>query len=84
MKKQADLTFTIEVFREGKNYIAYNPEFDVSSCGSAPKHARENLKDALRGFMKSAAKMGTLEVLLEEAGFVKKGDMWIDRFSLAV
>lgn len=78
-KASSDLTFTVEVFREGKTYVSYNPELDVSSCGATPEIARENLKDALRGFMESAAKMGTLEALLEETGFIRKGTQWIDR-----
>ncbi len=82
--------FTIQIFKEGKKLVAYNPELDVSSCGNTTEEARQNLKDALTGFMKSAKEMGTLDEILEQAGFVHVGKSWntpelitLDRFSLA-
>jgi predicted RNase H-like HicB family nuclease len=85
-----NITFTVQIFQEDKTYIAHNPELDVSSCGDTLEQARENLKDALRGFMLSAQEMGTLDSLLEEAGYTQKGKKWatprllvMDRFSLA-
>ena len=64
------LTFTIQIFREGKSFVAYNPELDVSSCGSTVEKAKINIKDAISGFLKSAAKIGTLREILEEAGYI--------------
>lgn len=72
------LTFTIQVFREGKLFVAYNPELDVSSCGSTLEKAKINIKDAIRGFLKSAAKMGTLSEILEEAGYTYQRKHWVD------
>ncbi len=72
------LTFTIQIFREGKLFVAYNPELDVSSCGLTIEKAKVNLKDAIRGFLKSAAKMGTLNGILEEAGYTYERKHWID------
>ena len=93
MKKQAipQLTFTIQVFREGGVFVAYNPELDVSSCGGTLEEARGNLRDAVRGFLKSAHSHGTLSTILEEAGYIQKRNRWhdpelmvLDRFSLSV
>jgi predicted RNase H-like HicB family nuclease len=88
--KTSELTFTIQIFQEGRQYVAYNPELDVSSCGKEPEEARRNLFDAVRGFLKSAKKMGTLVSILEVAGFIQKKKYWatpslvaLDRFSLA-
>lgn len=72
------LTFTIQIFKEGKQYVSFNPELRVASCGSTSREARKNLKDAIRGFMLSAHKKGTLAGILEEAGFVKKKKSWRD------
>ena len=84
------LTFTLQVFREGKLFVAYNPELDVSSCGESVEESKANLHDAVRGFLKSAHKHGTLPKILEEAGYIHKQDRWhdpelmvLDRFSLA-
>ncbi len=78
MKKLPTLTFTVQVFREGKQFVSYNPELRVGSCGKTPHEAKENLNDAIRGFLLSAHKKGTLEEILEEAGFVRKKSVWHD------
>jgi len=72
------LTFTIQIFREGKLFVAYNPELDVSSCGSTLEKAKVNIHDAIRGFLKSATKMGTLGEILEEAGYTYQRKRWVD------
>lgn len=65
------LTFTVQIFKEGKQFVSFNPELRVASCGKTAEIARENLKDAIRGFLLSARKKGTLSDTLEEAGFVR-------------
>ncbi len=91
MKPIPDLTFTIQIIAEGPTYVAYAPELDVSSCGETPEEARTNLREAVRGFLKSAQKMGTLDTILEEAGYIHKRTGWstpplvtLDRFSVAL
>jgi predicted RNase H-like HicB family nuclease len=73
-----NLTFTIQIFREEKLFVAYNPELDVSSCGPTLEKAKINIKDAISGFLKSAAKMGTLNGILEEAGYIYRRTHWVD------
>lgn len=60
-----DLTFTVQVFREGSLFVSYNPELDVSSCGDTVEKAKMNLRDAVKGFLKSAVKMGTFNYLIK-------------------
>ena len=72
------LTFTAQIFKEGKQFVSFNPELRVASCGKTADIARENLKDAIRGFMLSAHKKGTLSDILEEAGFVRRKKSWHD------
>ncbi|MBI2097931.1 MAG: type II toxin-antitoxin system HicB family antitoxin [Candidatus Vogelbacteria bacterium] len=73
-----DLSVTIQIFREGQTYVAHNPELNVSSCGDTLDQAKSNLKDALVGFLKSAQKLGTLEGILEEAGYVRNDKRWVE------
>jgi len=63
-----DISFTIRTFREGKMYVAYAPELDLSSCGTTDEEARDNIRDAVRGFLETSADMGALAEILEEAG----------------
>ncbi len=86
-----NLAFTVQVFREGNKFISFNPELKVASCGKDIEEAKSNLKDAISGFLKSAKKIGTLQEILEEAGFIYKKQRWftpellvMDRLSLAI
>ena len=58
------------VFREGQTFVAYCPELDVSSCGKSVDEARQNLRIAVRLFLEEAERMGILEQILEEAGYI--------------
>ena len=42
------------------------PLLDVSSCGGTKEKAAKNLKEAVRLFLEEAAKMGTLDQILEK------------------
>jgi hypothetical protein len=64
-----DIRFTTQIFKEGRSFVAHTPESDVSSCAGAQEKAARNLKEAVRLFLEEAAKMGTVERILEEAGF---------------
>jgi hypothetical protein len=66
-----DIRFTTRVFKEGRTYIAHALELDISSCGGSKEKAVKNLKEAVRLFLEEAEKMGTLELILEEAGYSK-------------
>lgn len=68
------LPLTIKVFYEGTSkdapWVSYNPEFKVASCGPTPKKAESNLKEAIKGVLETCEDIGTLEDLMQEAGFL--------------
>lgn len=68
------LPLTIKVFYEGSSkdapWVSFNPEFKVASCGPTPKKAEANLKEAIRGVLETCKDIGTLEEIMQEAGFV--------------
>jgi predicted RNase H-like HicB family nuclease len=66
-----EIQFTTRVFKEGRAFVAHALELDVSSCGSTKEKAVKNLKQAVRLFLEEAEKMGTLDQILEEAGYSK-------------
>jgi predicted RNase H-like HicB family nuclease len=53
-----DVSFTVHTFKEGKIYVAYVPELDLSSCGVTDEEARKNIRDAVQGFLEVSAEMG--------------------------
>jgi predicted RNase H-like HicB family nuclease len=70
------IAFTIHLFKEGPTYVAYVPELDVSSCGASREEARKHIVEAVEGFLKTSAELGTLEEILKEAGYVSTDDGW--------
>lgn len=66
------IEFTTQIFKEGRTFVAHTPALDVSSCGGTKEKALRNLKEAVRLFLEEAEKMGTLEQILEEAGYLKR------------
>lgn len=64
------------VWQEGKVFVSYCPELDVSSCGDTVEEARANLQTAVRLFLEEAERMGTLETILQEAGFERTAQGW--------
>lgn len=71
MRDTMDIQFNVQMWRDGETncYIVHVPQLDVFSSGSTPEEARKNIQDAVHGFMETAREMGTLEQILEEAGF---------------
>jgi predicted RNase H-like HicB family nuclease len=71
-----DFSFVTNIFKEGDTYVAYVPALDLSSCGATDEEARRNIRDAVRGFIETSADMGTLDEILEEAGYEQEDEGW--------
>jgi predicted RNase H-like HicB family nuclease len=67
-----EIQFTTQIFKEGRTFVAHTPELDVSSCGRTEEKALSNLKEAVRLFLEEAERMGTLNRILEEAGYLRR------------
>jgi hypothetical protein len=67
------IDFTVQVWKEDSAYVSYTPELDVSSCGDTVAQARSRLREAVALFLQECAKKGTLDSILAESGFEKRG-----------
>jgi|GEM_PF-429605 len=65
----SNFSIRIEIFKEGEEYVALSPELNVSSFGETIEEAKLAIKEAIEAFMEECEKMGTLDGVLEEAGF---------------
>ena len=74
-----NISVRVEIFKEEDVYVALSPELSVSSYGETPEDAKESFKEALEAFLNECREMGTLEEVLEEAGFSKIDDSWKSR-----
>lgn len=71
-----EIAFTVQVFREGKMFVAHAPELDVSSAGETVEEAKAHLVEAVEAFIEEAHRMGTLADILEEAGYERTPEGW--------
>jgi predicted RNase H-like HicB family nuclease len=78
-----EIALTVEVWKEGQTHVAYAPELDVSSCGKTASQAKSHLREAVFLFIEEAAREGTLQEMLREAGFERRGKIYQPRPILA-
>lgn len=86
-----EFSFDAHIFKEGDTFVAYVPALDLSSCGATDEEARKNIRDAVRGFLAASADMGTLDEILQEAGYERQDDGWhapefvsVDRLTMSI
>ncbi|MBZ0169690.1 hypothetical protein MELA_01126 [Candidatus Methylomirabilis lanthanidiphila] len=77
------IVYRTEFFKEGDPYVGVAPELDVSSFGETLEEAKQSIQAAVEAFVDECEAMGTLQEVLEEAGFSQKGDTWLPRQPLA-
>lgn len=70
------IDYTVQIWREGSQYVAHAMPLDVASCGDTPEAARQAVDEAVRLFLATAAEQGTLEEVLEDAGYRRHGKAW--------
>ena len=77
------VTFRAEILEEGDFYVGLCPELNVSSFGETIEEARRSLHEAMEAFIEECESMGTLEDVMNEAGFVKEDNTWVRRKPVA-
>lgn len=63
------IDYTVNTWREGDQFVVYAMPLDVASSGADPEAARLAVDEAVRAFVASCATAGTLNEVLEEAGY---------------
>lgn len=76
--KQA-IVVRAEIFREGHLYLGVCLDLSVSSFGETVEDAKSALREAVEAFLEECEAIGTLEEVLEEAGFVRQNGQWMAR-----
>lgn len=68
---------TIQIWREGRQYVAHAMPIDVMSSGPTPEDARAAVDEAVRLFVETARDSGTLEEVLLECGYERREGDWV-------
>ena len=63
------IDYTVQIWKEGKGFVAHAMPLDVMSAGGTPEEARKALDEAVRLFLATAEEKGTLEEVLGESGY---------------
>lgn len=71
-----NIDYTVNIWREGGQYVGHAMPLDVASSGADPDAARRAVDEAVRSFIASCANAGTLEEVLEEAGYERIDGRW--------
>ena len=69
------IKLTEELWKEGNIYVSNCPELDMAACGESVEQAKKNLKEVILINLEEAQKMGTLDKLLQDAGFDETQDV---------
>ena len=71
--KKISVSLAVNIFKEGKRYIADCPALALSTHGSSLREVQKNFEDALQIWMESVAERGALRKALIELGWTLKG-----------
>jgi len=71
-----NIDYTVQIWKEGNQYVAHAMPLDVMSAGSTPENAKKALEEAVHLFLETARYMGTLDDILEECGYSVKPNQW--------
>jgi predicted RNase H-like HicB family nuclease len=79
--------YTSQFFAEDNQIVAICPELNVSSFADTVDEALASLQEAVTLFLEECQDMGTLEIVLEEAGYQRDSQMperWVRRQPLQI
>lgn len=63
------IDYTVQIWKEGSQFVAHAMPLDVMSSGLTPEAARIALDEAVHLFLVTAADIGTLDEILQETGY---------------
>ena len=78
------IEYTIQIWKEGNQFIAHAMPLGVMSSGFTPENAKEALDEAVHLFLETASDTGTLDEILQESGYEFKQENWISPFWVAI
>jgi len=84
MSKTRDIEYTVQIWKEGNQFVAHAMPLDVMSSGKTAEEARRALDEAVHLFLVTASEMGTLEEVLQDAGYEFSQGRWVSPFWVAI
>jgi predicted RNase H-like HicB family nuclease len=82
--KTKNIEYTVQIWKEGDQFVAHAMPLDIMSSGKTPEEARKALDEAVHLFLITAMDIGTLEEVLQDSGYEFKEEMWVSPSWIAV
>jgi len=79
-----NIDYTVQIWQEDAQYVAHAMPLDVMSAGRTPAEARQAVEEAVQLFLTTAIDIGTLDEVLEEAGYRFERNDWISPRWIAI
>jgi predicted RNase H-like HicB family nuclease len=79
-----DIEYTVQMWKEGNQFVAHAMPLDVMSSGKTPEEARKALDEAVHLFLVTATDMGTLDEVLQESGYELREGRWVSPSWIAI
>lgn len=79
-----NIEYTVQIWKEGNQFVAHAMPLDVMSSGNTPEEARKALDEAVHLFIVTSAEIGSLAEILEEAGYELKEGNWLSPSWVAI
>jgi predicted RNase H-like HicB family nuclease len=70
------IDYTVQIWKEGSQFVAHAMPIDVASAGETPDQARTALDEAVHLFLLTAQEKGTLADVLEECAYQLHDGSW--------
>ena len=65
------------MIREGENFVAYCPALNLATQGGSFEEADRAFDEMIQIFMDEVMAMGTIDKVLEDAGWIKINQKWV-------
>ncbi len=66
----------VQIFKQGKRFVAYTPVLDLSTSGRTEKEAKVRFHELVQIFFEELEEMGTMEEVLLSLGWQKAKSQW--------
>jgi len=84
MPASQDIEYTVQIWKEGDQFVAHAMPLDVMSSGKTPDEARKAMDEAVHLFLVTAIDMGTSEEILQDSGYEFSGGRWVSASWVAI
>jgi len=84
MARNINIEYTVQIWKEGDQFIAHAMPLDVMSSGLTLEKAKEALDEAVQLFIETASDIGTLYEILQESGYELNQENWVSPSWVAI